>query len=456
MNEPYLTITLPITETAGLTLLASIGVAGLTGLVWLILDGMNRQGARDEDPLARAVRALGLVLLPVWFWLLGAAIVSLWRMFGGTAPDTPATGLGTGALIVALLSAPFVIWRTHIAQRSLGFQKEGHITDRISKAVEQLGAEKTVRHHRVNAKGKKVYRKGADGTPDFSEPVFDEETRPNIEVRIGAILSLERIAQDSVSYDKGRDHVRVMEILCAYVRENAKAENLDPTPDLSTRKRPRIDIQTAIDVIGRRSDRQVALEASERFRLDLHDTDLDGCHLRNGKFAGAILWRSRMEAADLTNCDLTGTQMQYSLLNFARFQGATLRGTNLDHTIFSEPPGGSFPYFVFAKVHGVTVVGADLTAVNHLGENASKILGSWDTKLSTPLQLKKEEFTDLKRDLDRLPPGADAAEVDSLKAQIDQSPFANWIEYPISDFELGHYRGEFHARLGITGWPFED
>jgi hypothetical protein len=40
-------------------------------------------------------------------------------------------------------------------------------------------------------------------------------TEPNIEVRIGAILSLERIAQDSTRYDNGRDHVRVMEILCA-------------------------------------------------------------------------------------------------------------------------------------------------------------------------------------------------------------------------------------------------
>jgi hypothetical protein len=62
-----------------------------------------------------------------------------------------------------------------------------------------LGAEKTVK------------RKGV------------ETTVPNIEVRIGAILSLERIAQDSTKHDKGRDHVRVMEILCAYIRENAPA-----------------------------------------------------------------------------------------------------------------------------------------------------------------------------------------------------------------------------------------
>lgn len=59
---------------------------------------------------------------------------------GSSSPN-----LGAGALIAALLSAPFVIWGTYIKYQSLGFQREGHITDRISKAVEQLGAEKTVK-----------------------------------------------------------------------------------------------------------------------------------------------------------------------------------------------------------------------------------------------------------------------------------------------------------------------
>lgn len=412
-------------------------------LAWLGLNGTPDFGR------ARPLGALvGLVLLVPFVLAIAAAFAILGStLFGGNG--NTGGNLGTGALVVALLSAPFLIWNTIIRHRALGFQKEGHVTDRISKAVEQLGAEKTVKGALTGKDGKPLL--GPDG-----RPLVAEGTRPNIEVRIGAILSLERIAQDSVSYDKGRDHLRVMEILCAYLRENAKAENLDPTPDLTTRKRPRIDIQTAIDVIGRRSHRQVALEASQRFRLDLSDPDLDGCTLRNGKFAGAILWRSRQEAADLTDCDLTGTQMQYSLLNFARFRDATLRGTNLDHTIFSEPIGSFFPHFILGKVDGVTVVGADLTALNRLGENASKIFGSSDTKLSMRCQTDMEEFTDLKRDFDRLPPGADAAEVDSLKARIEQSRFVNWFEYGSDDLALSHFRREFHARLGITGWPFEN
>ncbi|MBP0481104.1 hypothetical protein [Sagittula salina] len=49
-------------------------------------------------------------------------------------------------------------------------------------------------------------------------------TVPKIEVRIGGLLSLERISQDSAAYDKGRDHIRVMEIICAYIRNNSPAQ----------------------------------------------------------------------------------------------------------------------------------------------------------------------------------------------------------------------------------------
>jgi uncharacterized protein YjbI with pentapeptide repeats len=119
-------------------------------------------------------------------------------------------------------------------------------------------------------------------------------------VRIGAILSLERIAQDSTAYDKGRDHVRVMEILCAYVRENSNARKpvdfpeeewkpLKPRSDEATRvahlkkfkerfggafafskawkwaqtlSAPRADIAMALAVLGRRTIDQRAVEAA--------------------------------------------------------------------------------------------------------------------------------------------------------------------------------------------------
>ncbi len=249
-----------------------------------LLDWLGLRAAPDFLR-ARPLGALfGVVLLALFLLALMAAVMVLVQtLFQASNPASPGPNLGAGALIAALLGAPFVIWGTWLRHRSLRTQQEGHMTDRISKAVEQLGAEKTV----------KVRVQGPDGDKTA------EETRPNIEVRIGALLSLERIAQDSTTNDKGRDHVRVMEILCAYIRENAPASRAEPSPvaewealpqnatreQIAARrgqrremfgdfwdgllqtwveglKPPRADIQIALNVIGRRSAGQRRVEAA--------------------------------------------------------------------------------------------------------------------------------------------------------------------------------------------------
>jgi hypothetical protein len=234
---------------------------------------------------------LGFVVFgPIWLALIA---LTIWTAFvaliqiaqaaagvgandvAGSAQNSGLGGLGLGAMLTAILGAPFLIWSTVLKHQTLRYQKEGHITDRITKAVEQLGSEKTVKKR-------------------------DKETTvPNIEVRIGAILSLERIAQDSTAHDKGRDHVRVMEVLCAYIRHNAPASEAkdhdfgeweplkdDPTEEersahLARRKErfgshyteskvykwaqtlpePRADIAIALRVIGRRTAAQRLAEA---------------------------------------------------------------------------------------------------------------------------------------------------------------------------------------------------
>lgn len=180
-------------------------------LDWLgITDAPRWWVARPLGPLVSVLLAILLVLAVV-----AAFAVLLHTVAMARSGASEGINLGAGALIVALLGAPFLIWSTVLKHQTLRYQKEGHITDRINKAVEQLGAEKTV----------KVRGKDAEG-----KDITIEETRPNLEVRIGAILSLERIAQDSTRYDRGRDHVRVMEILCAYVRENAPASSAQDHP----------------------------------------------------------------------------------------------------------------------------------------------------------------------------------------------------------------------------------
>lgn len=333
----------------------------------------------SDTPDWRKARPLGALLGFALVLLIVLALVAAFVLVARTIFGAEA-GLGTGALIVALLGAPVLIWTTVLKHQTVLWQKEGHMTDRISKAVEQLGAEKTVK------------RLVGEQTV--------ETTEPNLEVRIGAILSLERIAQDSTRHDRGRDHVRVMEILCAYIRHNAPASGAqdhefgdweplsdDATPeDRAAREKarverfgrfhffngkvwawartltpPRADIAEALKVIARRSRDQMRVEAAWPDPPDagtrwpfkkecptLPDKPRDaartaselaawrtrlGTWLRHiGSYRG---YRIDLRSTNLQGADLSGAHLQAARLDRARMEGASLyqarmEGASLD------------------------------------------------------------------------------------------------------------------------------
>ena len=335
-------------------------------LDWMgVKNAPNWVGARS---FGRLIGTLLVVAVPALFaGSLIAAFVVLWHTVDlAINGEGGAINLGAGALITALLGAPFLIWSTVLKHQTVRYQKEGHITDRINKAVEQLGAEKSVKR---------------DG---------EETTVPNIEVRIGAILSLERIAQDSTRYDKGRDHVRVMEILCAYVRENSKATpprdfplpEWEPLKDDATEEeraahemwrqarfgkhfnanarewaaslpKPRADIAQALQVLGRRTAEQRQAEAAwPNPRTDgtiwPFDTALDplpdvyGDATRTKAEIDAFkkrldAWRKGLRAYSGYRLDLRGANLQGADLSAKRpdasdavFSGALMQGARLE------------------------------------------------------------------------------------------------------------------------------
>ncbi|MEM8792082.1 MAG: pentapeptide repeat-containing protein [Pseudomonadota bacterium] len=290
---------------------------------------------------------IGLLLLPFWIWLIVLVIANLFEQVTATIPaiaaDKRAHFYGIGLTITglgALLAAPFVLIKAWINERQTNAAEQGLITERITKAVEQLGAEKT------------IYRNG------------NPETMANLEVRLGGIYALERIAQDSL-----RDHIQVMEILCAYIRTNAPAseaedhglgdwpdwpeeaddemlkqreeglrqreeqlyEWLDDLPPL------RVDIQAALIVIGRRGPRQIQEEGSKAdstnpydpgFRLDLRETNLRKADTHDLIFDHARFDRARMERADLSaailkSADLSGWTCARTPLRSADFTGCS-------------------------------------------------------------------------------------------------------------------------------------
>lgn len=404
-----------------------------------MLDWLGIRHASDWQ----VARPLGKVVAVFITLLIAGAYFSAFAIVYAVLFGASAASLGTGALIAALLGAPFVIWGTVLKHQTLRYQKEGHITDRITSAVEQLGAEKAVNRigrpvtiwtgqperiscHKelmdkylneprsevtgsnwtqsYNHETDEVWEgvlynistwpnektviqwQGEEIAPQDNEEIDKvgdwqvfTETEPNIEVRIGAILSLERIAQDSTLYDKGRDHVRVMEILCAYVRENAPASKAPDLPfpqgckeDTIDEKRKsilswrfseltlRADVQLALSVIGRRTPQQVRVERDHLsqdgtgYRIDLSRANLRYANLEYLNFEKANFFHSQMQAAfckganfrgaNFIYCELTGVSAAHANLSSAKIEmsdfshatmtGAILCNCKMSHTHF--------------------------------------------------------------------------------------------------------------------------
>ncbi len=254
------------------------------------------------------------------------------------------------------LVALYFTWRRVVAgDRTVRITEQGHITDRFTKAIEQLGK-------------------------------FNDDGQPNIEIRLGAIYALERIA-----FDSPRDHWTIMEVLTAYVRQNAPAV---PRGEL-VQPRPRTDIQAIITVLGRRKrgpDRE-----QEGQVLDLSQTSLPGAILRDAQLQRANFWGAQLQAAFLERA-----QLQKANLWGAQLQKANLWAAQLQEANLSE----------------AQLQGADL----------------WEA------QLQGADFWQ-----------AQLQEADFWEAQLQGAHFLKPEQIKVARrWELGFYDTEFAALLGLT------
>ncbi|MEA5553959.1 pentapeptide repeat-containing protein [Anabaena cylindrica UHCC 0172] len=190
-----------------------------------------------------------------------------------------------------------------------------------------------------------------------------------VETRIGAIYALERIAQDFP-----QEHWTIMEILTAFIRENAaiQLERKQPKPedfmaiDLGQQRerarysiplesfKLRTDIQAALTVIGRRNFQQ----DRENQKLDLRNTDirrvdLAGAKLQGVDLRGSDLCGSDLREIDLSGADLDGVKLIGSILYEANLFKASLRGANLSRANLN-----------LANLYGVNLRSANLSGAS--------------------------------------------------------------------------------------------
>ena len=288
-----------------------------------------------EGVMAAGVAAV--VVAFVWFLWRGAAWLDGPGLRGLT-PDQRETALNAvRGRLLQIATGLLAIGALVYTALNFRLSREGHVTDRYTKAIEQLGSER-------------------------------------LDVRLGAVYALERIMIDSP-----RDHPTIVEVLAAYVREHAPdavkhlpdqqpGPSRDPgTPAVA---RPATDVQAALTVIGRRP-----LGRDERGRLDFRATnlvgaDLESAYLRSADLTGADLTRAALTGADLTGADLTRAtltgayliraHMTHAHLNEAHLAGVYLIGADLVDA-----------HLIGAHLDAADLTGADLTQANlvraHLG-----------------------------------------------------------------------------------------
>jgi len=184
--------------------------------------------------------------------------------------------------LAQILGGAFILGGLFFTWQSLNISKEGQITERFTRAIEQLG---------------------------------DEE----LQIRLGGIYSLERIAKDSK-----RDHWPIMEILTAYIRTRAPwpTENREEKESLTEKKKPPPDIQAILTVIGRRT-----YTSKEEIILMLSYTDLRRAQLHKANLNGTNLYKANLNLANLIEAKLNGAILKEANLSGANLREAELRKT---------------------------------------------------------------------------------------------------------------------------------
>jgi hypothetical protein len=307
----------------------------------------------------RAIRVVGGVALLVVVVVLLFLVLNSY--VGPTKPSERKDLVLAVAQILggtALLSGLYFTWRT------LQVNREGQITERFTRAIDQLG-------------------KVEDGQKLF-------------EIRVGGIYALERIARESEE-----DYWSIMEILTAYARQNAPLPpeaGKERTEDATDEQRamegyggksettepsaPDPDIQAIMNILRRRKHyymhgepERLDLRQTNLSGADLSGADLRGADLRGANLSGAIIDRANLREADLGRADLSGAFLQGTRLSVASLYEADLRGAHLsggiiapvgsDASVLSrELSRGELPpeaIIAAADLSGADLSGADLS-----------------------------------------------------------------------------------------------
>lgn len=386
---------------------------------------------------------IGNVIILFGLFLLATTLIALYEFLraglrlGPYAADVDGSAIrNTGLVLAALFGAPFIVWRAIVASKQVKIADESLFNDKINAAARDLSARKEVTRV-VQQDGKEVVL---------------NEWEDDLVSRAAAIDRLEGLAQERTGASP-----RVDRLLATYVRGNFPRLTLDHTEPPFTRKTPRMDLQKAIDTIGRIHKKAVEVDKSN-WRLDLKGCDFDGVSFQGGSFWAADMSDSRFEGSIFREANLEGCLFVGSLLNFSDFFFANLTGAKLDNATINRS-GGVFNSFGNTKIRGVSFIGADISGVSHLGrkEEVSETFGTKDTKVSDEVRHRMLDH-ELHARAHTAQAVKDRQELSEDEKKVvdalENTGFQNWSPYDSADLATGLILSKLYEKLDMKKWPY--
>jgi len=238
--------------------------------------------------------------------------------------------------IAQIIGGLVVLLGLYATFKNIRVAEEGKLTERFSKAVELLGSDK-------------------------------------LDVRLGGIYALERIARDSL-----KDHWTVMEVLTAFVREQSHKEAIQyrkflntfdrylENPEIRPKEAPEYkyptDIQAALTVISRRKWSE---QEKPHQRVDLSKSFLRGVNFVGANLDRAIFYGANLESANFKRAKLDGAIFTRAVANSAIFEDAKLVKSIFDRAELN------YANLNGAELKGARLIRAEAKSVRLIGTDLS-------------------------------------------------------------------------------------
>ncbi|MHC8510273.1 MAG: pentapeptide repeat-containing protein [Rhodospirillales bacterium] len=192
-----------------------------------------------------------------------------------------------GLMSAAVIGLVLAFWRSLIADKQRALTERGLITERINKAVENLGHE-------------------------------------TVAVKLGGVYALWRLIEEIPGQDKDarRSDVKmILDILTAFVRHDAKERVSDGK---SGKPVLRADVETAVKLLGDKNAPYRSITPD--YKLNLHGANLSGATLYDCDFQNTVFVAADLSEAYLGLTKFSGAIMHTAILTNANLSGVDFTG----------------------------------------------------------------------------------------------------------------------------------